>query len=72
MIAWMATKLAEIALLIQGGLVVAAVLFIGHVWWKTKALIPTVGAMLLAGAVLWGTANIQWFQKAVLEQLAGR
>jgi hypothetical protein len=72
MILWMTAKLAEIVLLAQGGLVVAAVLFIHHVWWKTKALIPTVGAMLLAGAVLWGTANIQWFQKAVLEQLAGR
>lgn len=72
MIPWMIAKLAEIGRLIQGGLVVAAVLFIGHVWWKTKALIPTVGAMLLAGAVLWGTANIQWFQKAVIEQMAGR
>jgi peptidoglycan/LPS O-acetylase OafA/YrhL len=72
MIPWMAAKLAEIGMLVQGGLVVAAVLFIGHVWWKTKALVPTVGAMLLALAVLWGTANIQWFQKAVLEQMAGR
>lgn len=59
MIPWMTTKLAEIHILVQGDLVVAAVLFIGHVWWKTKALVPTVGAMLLAGAVLWGTANIQ-------------
>jgi hypothetical protein len=72
MTAWMGEKLGQIFMVAQGGLVVAAVLFIGHVWWRTKALVPTVGAMLLAGAVLWGTANIQWFQKAVLEQLAGR
>jgi hypothetical protein len=68
-IPWMTAKLAEIRQLIQGGLVVAAVLFIGHVWWKTKALIPTVGAMLLAGMVLWGTANIQWFQDQIGKEM---
>jgi hypothetical protein len=65
----MTAKLAEIRQLIQGGLAVAAVLFIGHVWWKTKALIPTVGAMLLAGMVLWGTANIQWFQDQIGKEM---
>ena len=65
----MTAKLAEIRQLIQGGLVVAAVLFIGHVWWKTKALIPTLGAMLLAGMVLWGTANIQWFQDEIGKEM---
>jgi hypothetical protein len=65
----MTAKLAEIRQLIQGGLVVAAVLFIGHVWWKTMALIPTIGAMLLAGLVLWGTANIQWFQDQIGKEM---
>ncbi|TMK52758.1 MAG: hypothetical protein E6G66_03480 [Actinobacteria bacterium] len=69
MIPWMTAKLAEIRQLIQGGLVVAAVLFIAHVWWKTKALIPTLGAMLLAGMVLWGTANIQWFQDEIGKEM---
>ena len=65
----MTAKLVEIRQLIQGGLVVAAVLFIAHVWWKTKALIPTLGAMLLAGMVLWGTANIQWFQDEIGKEM---
>lgn len=69
MISWMTLKLAEVRQLIQAGLVVAAVLFIAHVWWKTKALIPTLGAMLLAGAVLWGTANVQWFQDQVGKEM---
>jgi hypothetical protein len=65
----MTVKLAEIRQLIQAGLVVAAVLFVAHIWWKTKALIPTLGAMLLAGAVLWGTANIQWFQDQIGQEI---
>ena len=65
----MTAKLAEIRQLIQGGLVVVAVLFIAHVWWKTKALIPTLGAMLLAGMVLWGTANVAWFQDQIGKEM---
>jgi uncharacterized membrane protein YdjX (TVP38/TMEM64 family) len=69
LISWMELKLAQIQQLIQAGLVVAAILFVAHIWWKTKALIPTVGAFLLAGAVLWGTANIQWFQNEVGQEM---
>ena len=69
MVGWMTVKLAEIRQLVQAGLVVAAILFVAHVWWKTKALIPTLGAMLLAGMVLWGTANIQWFQDKIGQEM---
>lgn len=69
MIAWMTEKLAEIRQLISAGLIVAAMLFVGHTWWKTKALVPTVGALLLAGAVLWGTSNIQWFQDEIGKEM---
>lgn len=74
MIAWMTMKLAEIRQLIEAGMIVAAMVFVAHVWWKTKALIPTLGAFLLAGAVLWGVSNIQWFQTEVgkeMQQSAG-
>ncbi len=69
MISWMELKLGQIQQLIEAGLVVAAILFVAHVWWKTKALIPTLGAFLLAGAVLWGTANIQWFQNEIGQEM---
>ncbi|HEU5001268.1 MAG TPA: hypothetical protein VFW71_00625 [Actinomycetota bacterium] len=69
MIPWMTGKLAEIRQLIQAGLVVAGILFIGHVWWKTKALVPTIGAVLLSGLVLWSTANIEWFQNEIGQEM---
>ena len=65
----MTVKLAEIRQLVQAGLVVAAVLFIAHVWWKSKALIPTLGAILLAAAVLWATANVQWFEDEIGKEM---
>jgi len=68
-ISWLTIKLAEVRQLIQAGLVVAAVLFIAHVWWKSKALIPTLGAILLAGAVLWATANVQWFEDEIGKEM---
>jgi len=69
LISWMTVKLAEIRQLVQAGLVVAAVLFIAHVWWKSKALIPTLGAILLAAAVLWATANVQWFEDEIGKEM---
>lgn len=69
MISWMELKLGEIQQLIEAGLVVAAILFVAHIWWKTKALIPTLGAFLLAGGVLWGAANIQWFQNEIGQEM---
>lgn len=69
MISWMELKLAEVQQLIEAGLAVAAILFVAHVWWKTKALIPTLGAFLLAGGVLWGAANIQWFQNEIGQEM---
>lgn len=30
-------------------------------YWKSKALVPTVVAMLIGGFVLWALANTGWF-----------
>lgn len=69
MVDWMTVKLAEIQKLVQAGLVVVAIAFVGHTWWKTKAFVPTVGALLLSGVVLWGTSNIQWFQDEIGKEM---
>lgn len=67
-IEWLGSKIQEVQTLVQAALGVAAILSIGWVWWKTKALVPTLGALILAGVVLWGTANLDWFKTKIGEE----
>ena len=41
---------------------VAAIAFVFSVWWRTKALVATISAMVLAGGVVWGSNNVDWFR----------
>lgn len=69
MLDWLTAKLLEIQQVIQTGVAVAAILFVSGVWWRTKALVPTLGAMLLAGAVLWSVGNVEWFKAKIDEEV---
>ena len=68
MIEWIADKLVDVRQLILAIGVVVAILFVLMTWWRTKALVPTLTAMLLSGAVLWAVGNIDWFKKKIGEE----
>ena len=68
MIDWIADKLADIQQLILTAGVVLAILYVLMTWWRTKALVPTLVALLLAGIVLWAVSNIDWFKRKVGEE----
>lgn len=68
MIEWVADKLADIQQLILAAGVVLAILYVLMTWWRTKALVPTLVALLLAGIVLWAVSNIDWFKRKVGEE----
>ena len=42
-------------------IVVAAIACVFMVYVKTKAFVATLSAMVLAGGVVWGTNNVDWF-----------
>jgi len=54
-----AGKVESMLLVVIG---VAAIAFVFSVWWRTKALVATISAMVLAGGVVWGTNNVDWFR----------
>lgn len=47
----------EVLTLVRAVLLVGAVFVIGSTWFRTKALIPTLGSLLVAGVVLWSTSD---------------
>lgn len=68
MIDWVADKLIDIRQLILAIGVVAAIIYVLGTWWRTKAAVPTLVAMVLSGAVLWAVANIDWFKEKIGEE----
>lgn len=54
-----AAKVEEMLLIV---IAVAAIAFVFSVWWRTKALVATISAMVLAGGVVWGSSNVDWFR----------
>ena len=65
---WFQGKLTQVETLIQAAAVVMAIIAILGAWFRTKALVPTVTAAVLAGFVLWGINNTSWFQTKVGEE----
>ena len=65
MIEWLQGKITEVQALILAGIVVAAILVVAQTWWRTRSLISTLSAFVLAGAVVWGSANILWFRDKI-------
>ena len=65
MIEWLQGKITEVQALILAGIVVAAILVVAQTWWRTRSLTSTLSAFVLAGAVVWGSANILWFRDKI-------
>jgi hypothetical protein len=65
LIDWLQQELGSIQGLVQAAAAVLAIIYVLMTWWRTKALVPTLVAMVLAGGVLWAIHNISWFQDKI-------
>jgi hypothetical protein len=68
MLDYLNSKFGEIETVMNGGILLAAIASVAIVYYKTKALVVTAGAFLLAGLVVWGTANVEWFSDKIGEE----
>lgn len=67
---WLDAKIVDITGLVQSGIVLAAIVSVAIVYFRTKQLVATATAALLAGVVIWATNNIGWFEQKVGEEAA--
>lgn len=67
---WMTQELSKIRDLIIAGTAVGAAAGVFITYFVTKALMATLAALLLAGAVVWGVANVDWFKDKVGQETA--
>ncbi len=68
---WAQGKIADVQELVIVMVALLAVVAVVSTWWTSKALVPTLTAMLLAGLVLWAVANVGWLQDRVGEEIGG-
>lgn len=45
----------------------AAAAYVASVWWRTKALVPTMTSIVLAAVVVWASGNVHVLQEQVQE-----
>jgi hypothetical protein len=50
---------------IIAGIGAAASVYVAAVWWRTKALVPTMTAIVMAGVVVWAVGNVELLQSQV-------
>lgn len=48
--------------------VLVAMFTIGMTWFRTRALVPVVGACILAGIALFAINNSDWFEQKIGEE----
>lgn len=71
MIDLMESLLGSVEGLIQTGVAVAAAAYVAGVWWRTKALVPTLASVALAAVVVWAAYNVGFLREQVQETTEG-
>jgi hypothetical protein len=49
---------------------VMAIWFVIWTWFRTKSIVPTLGAVLMGAAVLWGVTNVGGLKDKVNEDIS--
>lgn len=65
MFEWAQSMIMDATTLVQSGVVLLAIITVVMVYGRTKQLIATGVAALLAGGVIWAVNNIDWFERKV-------
>ena len=61
-------EIAKIEALVQAGVALMALIMIAVIWARTKAFVPTIGAVLFGAIVTWSVHNVDFLQQKVDEE----
>lgn len=68
MIQFLTDKLGEVEVLVQAAIAVMAMIMVIAVWAKSKALVPTLGALIFGAFVVWGVNNTDILRQKIDEE----
>lgn len=61
-------EILKIQALVQAGVALMALIMTVVVWARTKAFVPTIGAVLFGAVVTWAVHNADFLQQKVNEE----
>ena len=65
MIHFLTTMIGDLSGVIKAGIAAAAAVYVAGVWWRTKALVPTMTSIVLAAVVVWAAGNVGVLEEKV-------
>jgi len=64
----MHSEIVKVEGLVQAGVALMALIMIVVVWVRTKAFVPTIGAVLFGAVVTWAVHNVDFLQQKVNDE----
>ena len=61
-------EILKVEALVQAGVALMALVMVVVVWARTKAFVPTIGAVLFGAIVTWGVHNVDFLQQKVNDE----
>jgi hypothetical protein len=55
--------------LVTAAVVLMAIVMVVSTWARTRAFVPTIGALLFGAFVVWGVRNIDFFEERIGEDI---
>ena len=55
--------------LVTAAVVLVAIVMVVSTWARTRAFVPTIGALLFGALVVWGVRNIDFFEERIGEDI---
>ncbi len=65
MIEFLNNMIADASGVIVAAIAAAASAYVASIWWRTKALVPTLTAIVMAGVVVWAVGNVDTLRDQV-------
>jgi hypothetical protein len=62
------SEIVKVEGLVQAGVALMALIMIVVVWARTKAFVPTIGAVLFGALVIWAVRNVDFLQQKVNDE----
>lgn len=65
MIEFLSGMISDVETVIIAAIGAAAAAYVASVWWRTKALVPTLTAIVMAGVVVWAAGNVEFLEQQI-------
>ena len=65
---WALSAIQKAEVIVQAAVALIGLGIVAHTYVKTKAVVPTVGALLFLFFVVWSLNNTSWFDEKIGEE----